>query len=185
MWKKCRQITNWFPPILYVLTIASGPSKAQGIPSCRASQLSAVEDRNESEGIDGGAGNQALTIAIRNQSTSRCILRGVPGLVLTDNADRQLTTSVCAGCSDYLFPKLPMKTVLLAPNKSAYLLMGYRAECRSQKPLRFRIAGRDARLSLSIIGMLGPNSGNDLQGCSRFNLSPFLEKPPVNGEPIN
>jgi hypothetical protein len=46
----------------------------------------ATEDRKESDGIDGGVGHHAMTIAIQNRSSSPCILHGIPNLQLSYTA---------------------------------------------------------------------------------------------------
>jgi hypothetical protein len=149
------------------------------VSSCNASQLSATEDRKD--GMAGGAGNQALTISIQNRSPSPCVLRGIPELTLSDASNHPLSTHVCSNCGDYLFPRQPVKTIFLEPNRSAYVLVGYRTECRKAEVLTFGLSNRQGSVNISVVGMVDPYLVDGLQSCGALNVTPFLEKPPVHG----
>jgi hypothetical protein len=100
-------------------------SSGRALP-CQTSQLLAKEDRKESDGIDGGGGHHAMTIAINNRSSSSCVLRGVPTLELSYTATRlPFATQVCSNCGDYLFHRRSVTGILLEPNRSAYVVLGY------------------------------------------------------------
>lgn len=174
-----------FLPIWCALAASSRPATAQinapEVSSCKASQLSATEDRKESEEMDGGAGNQALTISVQNRSPSPCVLQGIPGLTLSDASKRPFSTHVCSNCADYLFPRQPVKRILLEPNRSAYVLVGYRTECRKAEVLSFHLSNQQGALSITVAGMVGPHVVDGLQSCGAVNITPFLEKPPVEG----
>ena len=170
-----------FLSIWCALAVSSRPAAAQTnaakVSSCKASQLLATEDRKESEAMDGGAGNQALTISIQNRSPSPCVLQGIPGLTLTDASNHPFSTHVCSNCSDYLFPRQPVRAILLERNRSAYILVGYRTECRKADVLTFHLSTLQGSLNIAIVGMVAPHLEAGLQSCGAVNITPFLEKP--------
>jgi Protein of unknown function (DUF4232) len=174
-----------FLSIWCALAVSSIQATAQmnvpKVSSCNASQLSATEDRKESEEMDGGAGNQALTISIQNRSRSPCVLQGTPGLTLSDASNRPFSTHVCSNCADYLFPRQPARTILLDPKRSAYLLVGYRTECRKAEALSFHLSNQQGSLKITVVGMVGPRLVEGLRSCGGVNITPFLAKPPVEG----
>jgi hypothetical protein len=115
-------------PILIALSFVSllpaGVAVAQPLP-CKATQLIAAEDRQESDEVDGGLGHHAGTIALRNRSSAECVLAGQPAVALRGESNRPLAAQFCANCVDYLFDKQPVQRVLLKPNETAYLVLGY------------------------------------------------------------
>jgi hypothetical protein len=175
-----------FLPIWCALAVLSRPATAQSnapqVSSCKASQLSVAEDRKESDEMYSGAGNQALTISIQNHSPSPCVLQGVPGMTLTDASNHPYSTHVCSNCGDYLFHVQPVKRILLEPNKSAYVLVGYFSECRTAEVLSFHISDQKGALNITLAGMVAPQLADGSQICGTVNITPYLEKPPVGGD---
>jgi hypothetical protein len=167
--------------LLWAALQTTAQTNVSKVSSCKASQLSANEDRKESEEMDGGAGNQALTISIQNRSPSPCVLQGIPALTLLDSSSRPLSTHICANCGDYLFPKQPLKTIFLETNKSAYVLVGYRTECMKADLPTFHLSTRQGSLNIAVAGWSPPIWKDGLQSCLAVNITPFLEKPPVEG----
>jgi len=157
--------------IAVLLAISGIPAIAQ-IQPCNAAQLSATEDRREADEIDGGLGHQAMTIVIQNRSASRCVLDGVPAVLLTDHADNASRVAACPNCIDYLFGPQPVAKITLTPNGSAYVVLGYLTECRSAATLRFQLSDQHAGLRIAIAGV---------GSCGELNVTPFLAKPPVDG----
>ena len=150
---------------------------AIGAP-CQSSQLSASIDNKESDQIDGGVGNHAITIAISNISPSRCTVNGVPGLTLLDTAKRRLQIPVCQNCQGYLFHTQPPGEVLLDPGAAAYVVIGYNINdgagpCSQPATLSLRPPGDSRPLRASFAGFS--------RICGKVNITPFLAKPPVDG----
>ena len=80
-----------------------------------------------------------------------------------------------------LFPKQPVKTILLEPKRSAYVLVGYNSECRKAEVLSFHLSDQQGPLNITVAGMVGPHLEDGRQSCGAVNVTPFLEKPPVEG----
>lgn len=157
---------------------------AQRVSNCKVSQLSATEDRKESDGIDGGTGNHAMTVAVQNRSSLPCVLHGVPSLSVLDAANHTFSVSVCANCDDYLFRSQPVGRIVLEPNKSAYVVLGYNINdgengeipCRYAVALSLYLPNESKPLELDV------RQGRDkMRSCGPIVVTPFLEKPPVNG----
>ncbi|MGA3332830.1 MAG: DUF4232 domain-containing protein [Terracidiphilus sp.] len=175
-----------FLPIWCALAVLSRPATAQSnapqVSSCKASQLSVAEDRKESEEMYAGAGNQAATISIQNRSPSACVLQGVPGMTLLDASNHPFSTRVCSNCGDYLFHVQSVKRILLEPNKSAYVVVGYLSECRNAETLSVHISDQKGALNITLAGMAAPSMADGVQICGTVNITPYLEKPPVGGD---
>jgi hypothetical protein len=163
--------------------IFSSPATAQiktpqRVSPCKASQLSAAEDRKESDELDGGVGNHAMTIAVQNRTSSACVLRGIPTVTFLDRANHPFPVQVCSNCPDYLFPSQPVKEILLESKKSAYLLVGYNINhgagpCRNPIAFSLHLSGQREPLRGGLAGML--------RSCGGVVITPFLEKPPREG----
>jgi hypothetical protein len=162
--------------ILCAMAISLSPAMAQinlseRVSHCRASQLSATEDSKESDQLEGGLGHFAKTIEIKNLSSSPCSLRGVPELRFLDKTNRPLGVHVCPNCGDYVFPKGPVREVLLEPNESAYLLVGFDVNdgvgpCRNADRLSLRIAGqRELRINT-----------DGFRTCGGVDITPFIAR---------
>ncbi len=113
-----------FIAVSFASLLPAGLAMAQPLP-CKATQLIATEDRKESDSVEGGLGHHAMTIAIRNRSIAECVLDGEPGLTLSGEANRELAVWLRPNCGDYLFDVQPVERVLLKPNETAYLILGY------------------------------------------------------------
>lgn len=156
-------------------------------PPCKTSQLSALEDTQEADQVDGGLGHHAMTIAIQNRSSSTCVLNGVPALILSYfPEDRSVPARVCSNCDDSLFSSQPIKDVVLEPTKSAYLVLGYNINdgagaCIEADPpfgpqdsvaLDLRLPDQNEPLRI-VFPMW--------RSCGAIDITPFLGKPPADG----
>jgi Protein of unknown function (DUF4232) len=127
-------------------------------------------DSKESDQVDGGLGHHAMTIDVKNLSSSLCSLQGVPALTLLDKANHPLCVPVCPNCGGYLFPKQAVQEVLLPPNASAYLIVGFNINdgvgpCRNAKTLSLRLSGQRNKLKISVGGM---------RTCGPVDITAFL-----------
>jgi len=75
-------------------------------------------------GSSGAAGTIEQTIALRNISSSTCVLGGYPGAQMLDAQGAQLPTTVVRGGA-YSFTNLPRSTVTLATGGVAYFNLGF------------------------------------------------------------
>ncbi|MBX6391171.1 MAG: DUF4232 domain-containing protein [Frankia sp.] len=66
-------------------TPSAGPTAAGVLPTCQTSVLAA-----SLVGSEGAAGTVYATLALTNQSTAPCVLRGFPGVSFVDAAGNQL-----------------------------------------------------------------------------------------------
>lgn len=157
---------------------------AERVQYCRASQLSAMEDSEESHEIDGGAGHHAMIIAVQNRSSLPCILQGVPTLTFFDAANHPLPVPVCANCDDYLFRSQPVRKTILQPSKSAYVVLGYNIDdgehgeipCRFAAALRMYLPKQREPLKFEV------SRGRDkMRSCGPVVVTSFLERPPADG----
>ncbi|HEX3942177.1 MAG TPA: DUF4232 domain-containing protein [Acidobacteriaceae bacterium] len=171
------------------LASAQASSREKALP-CKTSQLSAVNDRKNSDAIDGGVGHQAITIAIKNRSSSSCVLRGVPGVTLSYSpSGRLFLLTVCANCSDYLFSPQAIDAVLLKPQGSAYVVLGFDSNdgagvCTEADP-KFKPRSDYATMTL---GLHLPDQEQPLEivfdewlSCGAMDVTPFLRQAPIDG----
>jgi hypothetical protein len=152
-----------------VLLLTSGAAATSSIPAtaqvnaparvspCKASQLSATVDEKESDVLAGGLGHHAMTVAIQNRSSSRCILQGVPAAMFSDQANQSIAVTVCLNCLDYLFVRQPEKEIVVDPHRWAYVLLGYNINegagpCRNATTLSLRLQGQRAPLRVGVMG---------------------------------
>jgi hypothetical protein len=180
-------------PICLALAGSSGLAIAQVntadlFSPCKISQLSAMEDSKETDGVEGGLGHHAITIAIQNRSTSSCVLNGIPTLTLSYLPNRPFPARVCANCDD-LFSRQPVEDVVLEPMGSAYVVLGYNINdeagtCTEADP-RF---GPTTSYSTMALDLRLPNQNEPLRivlplwrSCGTIDITPFLAKPPVDG----
>jgi hypothetical protein len=145
----------------------ASPAQAQNdsterSPRCRAAQLSATEDKRESDEVDGGAGHQAMVIVIQNRSSVTCTLQGIPALT-----SARTSVTACSNCGDYLFPSQSVEELLLEPARSAYVLVGYLTQCRRAAVPGFRLSDRRETLRISIAGL----------SCGPIDVTSFLGNP--------
>jgi hypothetical protein len=152
--------------------------------ACNASQLSATDDRKESDGMDGGLGHHAITIAIQNRSSSPCVLHGVPTLTLSSSMGRTFAVQVCLNCVAYLFDKQPVADIPLEPKKSAYVVVGYNTndgngqlQCTKADPnntimFNLYLPQQSEPLKLKVFWQ---------RSCGELQITPFLAKPPAGG----
>jgi len=172
-----------------VFASAQASSREKALP-CKTSQLSAVNDQKNSDTIDGGVGNQAITIAIENRSSSSCVLRGVPGVTLSYYpSGRPFALRVCANCSDYLFSRQAVDTILLNPQGSAYVVLGFNINdgvgaCTEADPKfkpRFHYA--TMTLGLHLLDQEQPLRivFDEWLSCGAINVTPFLKNAPIDG----
>jgi hypothetical protein len=195
----CRERPTRLFPTLFLLSWAlvssSGLASAQvssrkkALP-CKTSQLSAVNDRKESDTITGGVGHHAITIAIENRSSSYCVLRGVPKVTLSYYpSGRSFALRTCANCLDYLFSRQPDNAILLKPQGSAYLVLGYNVNdgngtCTEADPKfmpRFRYPAMT--LGLYLVDQEEPLRVvfGLWRSCGAIDVTPFLKQPPMHG----
>jgi hypothetical protein len=177
---------KWLLPILALGGSYSFAVAAVPVSPCKTSQLSAMEDRKEADGIDGGAGHHAMTIAIQNRSSSSCALKDVPVLRLSYLPKRPFAVHVCRNCDDYLFSRQPVKDVVLEPMGSAYLVLGYNSNdgagtCTEADP-KF---GPRASYATMALDLRLPKQNDPLRivfpewrSCGAIDVTPFLDKPP-------
>jgi hypothetical protein len=170
---------------------SADPDPAVRTPVCKTSQLLATEDRKEEDGIDGGLGHHAMTIALENRSSSSCVLHGVPTLKLSYTATRlPFPVQVCANCGDYLFPSQPANNILLEPKRTAYVFLGYDINdgvgpCTKTDPksgpgmsysaMTLRLYLPDQRQSPLRIGLPA------WRICGTINVTPILGRHAVDG----
>jgi hypothetical protein len=195
-WGRCGRQFLGFLPIWLALASSSNVVIAQTnaagpISPCKASLLSAMEDTQEADEVDGGLGHHAITIAIQNRSSSSCVLNGVPALTLSYFPEnRTFPVRVCSNCGeDYLFSSQPVKDVVLEPWRSAYVVLGYNINdgagtCTEADP-KF---GPTTSYSTMALDLRLPNQSEPLRivfplwrSCGAIGVTPFLEKPPVDG----
>lgn len=97
----------------------SSTSTERVATACATSQLKVVL------GIANGAmGHIGQEVHLQNTSTSACTLSGYPSLQLIDGVGKPLATHITDG-SDYIVPRIRVRTVTLAPNGAAAFLIGY------------------------------------------------------------
>lgn len=182
-WHRRWRLFVMFFPVWCALAISPGSAGAQvktaKASPCNASQLSATEDRDASETIDGGLGHQALTISIENRSASACVLHGTPKLTFADSSGSPFSAHVCSNCPDFLFGQQSVKTFLLEPNRSALVFVGYRTDCRKAAALGFDVSDQERAIKITITGMLDPHLAYGPKHCATVDVTPFLEKPPT------
>ncbi len=122
-----------------------------------------------------------MTIAIRNRSSSACVLRGIPALAFFETSRRRSFVPVCANCDDYLFRVQPVTDIVVEPNSSAYVVVGFDIEdgagpCRNAARLNLYLPNNRSPLRFSVI------QGRDrMRSCGQVDITPFLGKPPANG----
>jgi hypothetical protein len=153
---------------------------AQPLP-CKATQLIAAEDRKESDGAEGGLGHFGMTITVRNRSSAECVLEGEPVVTLSGEANRPLAAQLCPNCGDYLFDVQPVERVLLKPNGTGYLVLGYDIDdgtgiCRVAVTIGIRLPNEAGTLKIDVT-----SNGQAMRSCGRIDVTPFLSKPPVDG----
>lgn len=148
---------------------------------CATSQLSTEYDQRQSDGIDGGVGHHAITIAIRNRSATTCVLHGVPAATLSPYpSGHTLAMMICSNCDDYLFSHQVASVVRLSPGDSAYLVMGYDI---NDSVGRCTQTNSPVTLALYIHGQARPLGirFDQWRSCGFVDMTPFLNHPPANG----
>lgn len=164
--------------------------RAKALP-CKTSQLSAVNDRKESDTIPGGVGHQAITIAIKNRASSICVLQGVPRVTLSYFlSGRSFALRTCANCLDYLFARQAEGTILLKPQESAYVVLGYdindgNGVCTEVDPkFKPRFQYSAMTLGLYLVDQEPPLKivFNEWRSCGPIDVTPFLKQPPIDGD---
>ncbi|MGA2561764.1 MAG: hypothetical protein ABSF17_19000 [Terracidiphilus sp.] len=172
-----------------VLASAQAASGKSALP-CKPSQLSAVNDRKDSESVAGGLGHHAITIAITNRSLSSCVLQGVPSVALSYYpSGRSFALKTCANCLDYLFSKQDENAIILKPLESAYVVLGFDINdgnwtCTEADP-KFGPRFQDASMALGL--KLADQKKplriifKEWRSCGPIDVTPFLRQPPMNG----
>jgi hypothetical protein len=122
-----------------------------------------------------------VSIALRNRSSAECALAAKPVVTLFGKTNRQLAVQFCPNCIGYLFDKQPVQRVLLKPNETAYLVLGYdiddgTANCKYALTIGLRLAKDAAPLKVDVA-----QAGRAMRSCGRIDVTPFLNKPPVDG----
>jgi Protein of unknown function (DUF4232) len=159
--------------------LAASVAMAQPLP-CKANQLIAAEDRNESDSVEGGLGHHAMTIAVRNRSSAECVLKSEPAVTLLGQANRALAVRPCANCVDGLFDKQPVQNILLKPNDTAYLVLGFNINdsagtCRNALTVSLGLPNKAGTLI-----DVAP-TGDAMRSCGKIDVTPFLRKAPMDG----
>ena len=180
-----RRLLSVLLPVLWTCAAHAEPPSP-----CQSAQLLATEDRKESDGIDGGLGHHAMTLAILNHSSTSCVLQGVPTLGLSYTATRvPFPVTFCSNCVDYLFPRQPIEEILLEPKRSAYVVLGYNindgnGKCTEDDP-KFLPRSHYSVMTLSLF-LPGQHqspmkiSFDEWRNCGAIDVTPFLKQPPVD-----
>ncbi len=171
-------------PVLWAFAAHAEPPSP-----CQSAQLLATEDRKESDGIDGGLGHHAMTIAILNHSSSSCVLQGVPTLGLSYTTTRlPFPVTFCSNCVDYLFPRQPVAEIILEPKQAAYVVLGYNTNDGNGKCTEgdakylpvFQLS--DLTLTLYLPNQFESPLKLKIDGwrsCGAIDITPFLKQPPM------
>jgi hypothetical protein len=87
--------------------------------TCQPSQLHIVPS-----GSEGAAGTHEVTFSFTNDSTTLCMMRGYPGMLLLDATGGVLPTIVNRG-GGLAFENVAVTDVALAPGQTAYFNLGF------------------------------------------------------------
>ena len=84
-------------------------------------------------------------------------------------------------CGDYLFDKQPVQRVLLKPNETAYLILGYNINdgtgtCSDALTVNLRLPHEESMLKIDVT-----QNGQAMRSCGKIDVTPFLSKAPVDG----
>ena len=129
-------------------------------------------------------GASAITpgpLRLRNRSSAECVLDGEPVLTLSGEANRDLAVWLCPNCGDYLFDVQPVERVLLKPNDTAYVVLGYNINdgvgtCSDALTISLALPNKAGTLKIDVT-----QSGQAMRSCGKINVTPFLSRPPVDG----
>ena len=121
-------------------------------------------------------GHQAMTLALENRSSAACKVQGVPDIAFADKVKKPLPVHVCSNCPAYLFPVLPVETVVLQPRQSAYLVVEYTAVagdegCKEAATFSMRLAKEGKPIRIHLAGV---------RTCGVVDVTPLLAKLPPN-----
>ena len=102
-------------------------------------------------------------------------------MTLRGKANRPLAVRFCPNCIDYLFDKQPVQRVLLNPNETAYLILGYNINdgagtCRDTATVSLGLPDKAGTLKVDVT-----QNGQAMPSCGGINVTAFLSKPPVEG----
>lgn len=155
------------------VAVAQGMTKSQ-LPPCNSRNLGA---RIEPGVVAAAHGRQAMTIALENRSSTACKVEGVPDIAFADAVKNPLPVHVCSNCPAYLFPVLPVETVVLQPRQSAYLVVQYAAVagdegCKEAATFSMRLEKKDKPLKIHLTG---------IRTCGVVDVTPLLAKLPQDG----
>jgi hypothetical protein len=166
-------------PILFGLALCSDAAFAQSmtkseVPVCKSRNLST---RLEPGAVAAAGVHQAMTLVLQNRSSRACKVEGVPEIAFADKVKRPLPVHVCSNCPAYLFPVLPVETVVLQPRQPVYLVVEYTAVagdegCEEAATFNMRLAKEDRPLRIHLAGV---------RACAVVDVTPFLAKLPPNG----
>lgn len=143
-------------------------------PPCKSRNLGA---RLEPGAVAASGVHQAMTLALENRSSAACKVEGVPEIAFADKLKKPLPTHVCSNCPAWLFPVLPVETVVLKPRQLVYFVVEYTAVagdegCEETAIFSMRLAKEDKPLLIHLAGM---------RACGVVDVTPFLAKLPPNG----
>ena len=167
------------PRWIVLLTVFWGAAFGQSmtktaVPSCTGEHLRASVKPGAIAAV---RPHQAMTIALENRSSAACKVEGVPDISFADSVKKPLPVHVCSNCPAYLFPVLPVETVVLQPRKSAYIVVEYTAVagdagCKDAATVSLRLTkdGKPVRIHLS-----------GLRTCGVVDVTPLLPKLPPDG----
>jgi hypothetical protein len=166
-------------PIVFGLALCSDAALAQSmtksqVPTCKSRDLGA---KIELGAVAASAGRQAMTLAVQNRSSAACKVEGVPEIAFADSVKRPMPVHVCSNCPAYLFPVLPVETIVLQPRQSAYLVVQYKAMagdegCKEAATFSMRLGKEDKPLWIHLAGV---------RTCGVVDVTPFLARLPAGG----
>lgn len=144
------------------------------IPLCRGESLKADLVQGA---VSPALHHQAMTLAMQNRSSKACELDGVPDIAFADKQQNPLPVHVCSNCPAYLFPVLPVETVVLQPRQAAYFVVEYTAVvndqgCKEAATFSLRLTKNGGPIRIHLSGM---------RPCGVVDVTPFLAKLPPHG----
>ena len=149
-------------------TNSPSPSTPTAAEPCRAGDLSATEEDRGS-----ALGNGGAIIRISNAGDTPCRVSGYPELVLIDDAGKRLHVELThATDGDYLFPAIPVTDIVLGPDETAAIQIGYPTISASNGPPDVACPSA-SRIDVTLPGLADPVIAHgDLSPCDgKLNVS--------------
>ena len=151
-------------PIPSPTATASGNAAAP----CLAADLAATEEDRGSAMGNGGA-----IVRISNAGATPCLLTGYPDLILINDAGVRLHVEIThATDGDYLFPAIPVTDVVLRPDETGSIQIGYPA--LSSQPIDIGCPSA-SQIQITLPGLTHPVIAHgSLAPCDgKLNVSPI------------